>query len=365
MKKTIALTLALTMILALFTGCSSNQQPADGTASATSTTVTSATSTVTADTGSSVDLSNEYLVFATDQVGTSSYNIAVEMSKYFEAAGIGTVDVQPISPGGMGSPYLFSAGTCDIAFVNGAPAKWARETGTLGKEPTSGYEAVAGGLTAVTCVNLFTNAFIEKYGVTTIEEALRQKLPVRIGCSNPGSMDNQCVQLFLDYMGVTKEDLESWGGSWVTGGGSDMSAMISDGQLDYYLDQTSANSSTMTEIAMTTDVTFLQWEDATIDHFVNDLGFQRVALPANSFKNQDKEIVMPGSPDCLFVSENLSEDVVYVLTKTICENRDALVATYASLAPFDPETCWESEKIGGNPLHPGAEKYYKEMGYIK
>ena len=57
--------------------------------------------------------------------------------------------------------------------------------------------------------------------------------------------------------------------------------------------------------------------------------------------------------------------MIYQVTKTLCENRDALVGTYNSLSPWDVATCMDSEKLGGNPLHPGAERYYREMGYIQ
>ena len=53
-----------------------------------------------------------------------------------------------------------------------------------------------------------------------------------------------------------------------------------------------------------------------------------------------------------------------MITKTLSENRDALVNEYASLSPWDPATAWEETKRGGVALHPGAERYYKEMGYM-
>ena len=67
----------------------------------------------------------------------------------------------------------------------------------------------------------------------------------------------------------------------------------------------------------------------------------------------------------IFAADTASEDVIYQVTKTLCENRDALVGTYNSLSPWDVATCMDSEKLGGNPLHPGAERYYREMGYIQ
>jgi len=305
------------------------------------------------------------LLFATFEVGTSNYNISAEFAKLWAENGIGTVDVQPISPGGMGAPYLFEAGNVDIAFINGAPARWARETGTLGRGPTDGYLAMIGELSAVSAVNFLTRDFIEKHNVDTIEEAIRQKLPIRIGCSPVGSMDNELVLLLLEFMGVTEADIKSWGGDIVRGGGSDLAAMVKDGKLDYMLDHTSVNSSTMQEVAMSVDVQFLQWEEATIDHFVNEKGFQRVNIAPNSWNGQTEKIVNAGTPDCLFVREDLDEEVVYHMTRILCENRDYLVEIFASLEPFNPETAWKSEKIGGVKLHPGAERYFREAGYMK
>ena len=366
MKKVIVLILAVAMILSTFTACA--QQAAPETAAAPAATEEASAAVEAAATEApavSEDLSTVSLVFATDQVGSGGYNYGIEMAKYMEKdGGFASIEVQPISPGSMGAAYLFMNDQADLAFVCAAPAKWAKDTGVLDQPPATGYMAVAGGLTATLNVCLFTNAFMEKYNVTTIEEAIRQKLPIRMASSPAGSMDYQGIAIILEYLGVTKEDIESWGGSWVTGSGADNNARIKDGEVDFYLDHTSPSSSNMAEIAMTNDVTFLQWEDATVEWAVNVKGYQRVTLPANSFKGQTEDIVNPGSPDSLFCKESLTVDEVYALTKALCENRDAIVAAYAAVEPFDPATAWDPEKIGGLELHPGAAKYYKEMGYM-
>lgn len=360
MKKVLVIVVVLMMIL---TACSKKEETSDESTlnSAQEETV----KTEASESGSDSALADVSVLFGTAEVGTSIYNISAELGKLWEDNGIGKVDVQPNSPGGMGAPYLLASDKADIAFINGAPAKWAMETGTLGKEPADGYLAMVGELSAVSAVNFLTQDFIDKYGVTTIEEAIRQKLPIRMGCSPVGSMDNEVVQILLGYLGVTEDDVRSWGGDVIHGGGSDLASMVKDGKLDFMLDHTSTASSTMQEISMTGDVQFLQWEDATIDYFVKEKGFQRVTIAANSWKGQEKEIVNAGTPDCLFVSDELSDEVVYELTKIMCENRDYLVSVFASLEPFNPETCWESEKVGGAALHPGAAQYFKDAGYMK
>ncbi len=339
---------------------------AETTAAAAETTAAAAETTAAAAEAPAADFSGTTLVFASDAVGSGSYNQIVEMSKVLEnEGGFGLVDVQPISPGGMGAPYLFADGAVDLAFLNAAPAKWATEEGTLDKGPTSGYSAIAGGLSAVCYINCISNKFLSDHGVSTIEEIFEKKLPLRIGCSAVGSMDAEGAYLLLDYFGVTQEDLESWGGSITNQSGSENEAALQDGKIDFYIDHTSSSSSTMAEIATTCDVTFLQWGDDLIDWFVNEKGFQRVPVPAGSFKGQDNELILPGSPDSLFCRSDLDEETVYQITKVLSENRDALVGIYSSLSPWDVETCMDAEKLGGNALHPGAERYYKEMGYIK
>ena len=49
----------------------------------------------------------------------------------------------------------------------------------------------------------------------------------------------------------------------------------------------------------------------------------------------------------------------------MADNKDALGQANAALKLFKPEEAWRPEKVGGIPLHPGAEKYYKEKGWMR
>jgi len=52
------------------------------------------------------------------------------------------------------------------------------------------------------------------------------------------------------------------------------------------------------------------------------------------------------------------------VTRAIVENKEALVRGHAGLAEFDPRTAWQPDKVG-IPLHPGAERAYREKGWMK
>ena len=58
----------------------------------------------------------------------------------------------------------------------------------------------------------------------------------------------------------------------------------------------------------------------------------------------------------------LSPDVVYRVVKVVGENPDRVRKIHDSLKDFDPKVGWKD--LGG-PLHPGAEKFYREKGWMK
>ena len=53
------------------------------------------------------------------------------------------------------------------------------------------------------------------------------------------------------------------------------------------------------------------------------------------------------------------------IVKAICENKPKLVAAHASMDAFQPEKAFDPALNGFIPLHPGAERYYREKGYMK
>jgi len=62
------------------------------------------------------------------------------------------------------------------------------------------------------------------------------------------------------------------------------------------------------------------------------------------------------------VREGFSNDLVYQITKVLREKRDALVQIHGYMKYVTDETMIKGLPV---PLHPGAEKYYREIGAIK
>ncbi|HPI99203.1 MAG TPA: TAXI family TRAP transporter solute-binding subunit, partial [Synergistales bacterium] len=61
-------------------------------------------------------------------------------------------------------------------------------------------------------------------------------------------------------------------------------------------------------------------------------------------------------------NDRMSEELVYRITKALWENIDELAAVHAQGKNVKLETALSAMSV---PLHPGAEKYYKEVGLLK
>ncbi len=62
------------------------------------------------------------------------------------------------------------------------------------------------------------------------------------------------------------------------------------------------------------------------------------------------------------VSASMPDDLAYLVTRTINDNADHVRRIHESLADYDPS---KAHLHLGVPLHPGAERYYREKGWLE
>ena len=84
-------------------------------------------------------------------------------------------------------------------------------------------------------------------------------------------------------------------------------------------------------------------------------------IPANSYKGQTTALPVAATWNILSISEKVDAAAVYKMTKALFDNKKDLVNVSANMAFMNPKEV----KVILIPLHPGAEKYFKEIGVIK
>lgn len=85
----------------------------------------------------------------------------------------------------------------------------------------------------------------------------------------------------------------------------------------------------------------------------------RKVIPAGTYPGQKKEINTIAQPNFLAVRADVDEDAVYRITKTVYENLPFLNAIHGATKAMAIESAIAGLPM---PLHPGAAKYYKEVG---
>ncbi len=122
-------------------------------------------------------------------------------------------------------------------------------------------------------------------------------------------------------------------------------------------------SGAVSEVAASLPVTFLTiGEDKFKMLQKKNSGFVRSAIPAGTYKGQDKEIPTVGSSANLICRSDTPNDTAYWIMKTIVDNIDDFRAIHAIFKTQNPKRL---AAVVGVELHPGAARYYKEIGALK
>ena len=85
-------------------------------------------------------------------------------------------------------------------------------------------------------------------------------------------------------------------------------------------------------------------------------------IPAGTYPNQDEDVQTSAIKMVMFCRGDLDEETVYQLTRVFWENIDKLGESQGNLKGLTPEEAVKD--IAELPLHPGAEKYYTEIGVL-
>jgi len=159
------------------------------------------------------------------------------------------------------------------------------------------------------------------------------------------------------------DKFKEWGGSVTQVSGGQIPALVREGRADLWMDMVPPNHPALTEGMLTAKLKIVSLGEETLQKLAK-LGLYADTIGTDAFPNMDKPVrtVNPGTE--IICIDTLPEEVAYILTKTICEKKDEVVAADRSIAHFKPELAWKEENTA-IPLHPGAIRYYKERGWMK
>jgi TRAP transporter TAXI family solute receptor len=194
-------------------------------------------------------------------------------------------------------------------------------------------------------------------GIKDLANIKKQKIPVRI----IGMESN--MEIILKYYGITADDIKSWGGRMQV---SHEEAMNGDFDIIAgFLASPAMNpeSSYWTTLSQKFDLYFLELPEGLLKLIAEqNVDAEFVEVQNSLLRGINRRIKTLGrSGEAIFARDDTPEQAAYDLAKAIDENHGAL-KWFIRVYTYDLNTVWQNF---GVPLHPGAEKYYKEIGYMK
>jgi TRAP transporter TAXI family solute receptor len=183
----------------------------------------------------------------------------------------------------------------------------------------------------------------------------------RISIGQPGSGNAEVAYAFLEGL-LGWEDGKDYRGEYLTY--TESVEAFKSGQLDAAIFDTVHPTSSVIDLASWRPIRLLDVDYSLIEKTANRFAkeFFPITIPGGTYRGQDSDTHTVGHGNYLMCLANWDEEYAYTFVKTVFENQDYMQKVHAAAGNLTPAN---GSKNGGIPLHPGAERYFKEAGAVK
>ncbi|GAB3798212.1 TAXI family TRAP transporter solute-binding subunit [Virgibacillus kimchii] len=239
-------------------------------------------------------------------------------------------------------------GTFDIGFTNGEAIAEANEGTGEFDEPINNFSTIA---------TLYPNPVQVVVRADSDIHSVEDLAGKRVSPGIRGYSGELSFLRILDILDMSYDDLE---GIEYTGT-EDAANLLRDNHIDAWIGNLAAPAATWQELDTTVGIRLISLDEDTINQMYDDNpGYVPYTIEAGTYPNQDEDVETVAPYTVLLVNnDTMPEDAVYDLTKMVVENNDTWSTISATLDDFDAEY---SVEYNVGEMHPGAERYYEEVG---
>lgn len=185
----------------------------------------------------------------------------------------------------------------------------------------------------------------------------------RVGIAQAGSGTQVAVLQMLEAWGVNRDNIDE-----AELNNSQSAERLADGQLDAYFYAAGWPVAAMVQLASTKGMDLHSFSEADLQK-INEIipAYIPSKIPAGVYEGIDYDVMTPAVSALLVVSSDLSDDLVYGITKALWNDntRKLLDNGHAKGKQITLDTALDGVAELGVPLHPGAERFYREAGLLK
>ncbi|WP_417228062.1 TAXI family TRAP transporter solute-binding subunit [Amphritea sp.] len=145
---------------------------------------------------------------------------------------------------------------------------------------------------------------------------------------------------------------------------SEQANALCEGEIDAMVYIIGHPSGAIKEATTSCDSVLVDVSGPVIDKLIADHSYyQHAEIPAGYYRGNDRLTKSFGVKSMLVASTDTSDEVVYNLVKSVFDSFDTFRKLHPAFAQLRKEDM--VRVLGGQPLHPGAVKYFKEVGLLK
>lgn len=283
--------------------------------------------------------------------GTSGvyYPIGVGLSQLYSKGIEGSKTSVQATKASVENLNLLQAGRGELAFALGDSVAdaWNGLEDAGFKTPLKKLRAIAG-----TYPNYIQIVASEESGITTLDD-LKNK---RISVGAPKSGTELNARAILKAAGLSYEDM----GKVEFLPYAESVELIKNRQLDATLQSSGLGMAAIRDLAATLPVTFVAIP-ANVVARIDNAAYQEGTIPAGTYDGQNKDIPTVTITNILVSHDDVPDEVAYQMTKLMFDNLDRLGNAHSAAKDIKLEGAAKGLPI---PLHPGAERFYKEAGAL-
>ncbi|MBU4581963.1 MAG: TAXI family TRAP transporter solute-binding subunit [Proteobacteria bacterium] len=141
---------------------------------------------------------------------------------------------------------------------------------------------------------------------------------------------------------------------------------LKDGVVDAVFFNFAYPGSAVMDLAATRDIVLVPVDQKLADKIVKKHPYYvKIVIPGKTYSKVDQDVLCLGDSNVMIANKNMKDDVAYKVVKAIYSNvkegKYALINVHPVAAQLTPQNAVNSPL----PLHPGAAKYFKEVGAFK
>jgi len=299
--------------------------------------------------GSREKPSRIFITIATGGTGGTYYPLGGTLAQIWSTTVPGVNASAQATVASVFNVQAVEQGKADVAFVQGDVAYFAYNQGTPAvPAPHTKLRAMA-----VLYTNTVQILARRDSDIHRIEDFRGR----RIGVGAPGSGTEVVAKIIIEAHGLKYEDVRVDFLSF-----NEVSAQMQDRTLDGGFISASYPVSAITDVNMSVGVRLISLDPGAVAQIRSQYPFLKpMVIPRDVYNGQDQDIQTIGMDNLLICREELSEDLVYRLTKAFFDGLPQLVAVHVAAKAIDPE----QGPSAPLPLHPGAARYYRERELVR